>query len=365
METPKYVIVQEWIKSEINKGTYKDGDKMLSENELMEKFNFSRQTIRLAISKLENEGFLEKIKGSGTYIKIRNNNFIKETRNIGVIITYLDEYIFPEIIKGIENVLSNNNYNITLGITYNKVEKETSILNSMVNKKVDGIIVEGTKSAIPNPNKEIYEQFKKTIPCVFINGCYPDLDIPLCAMNDVEGGYTATKYLIDHGHKKIGACFKSDDMPGHKRYEGFMNAMHRQAIPVNEKNIHWYTTEDLEYMFKGDADSILLRRFEGCTAIICYNDQMALNMIRFMERNNIKPFEDISIIGFDNSTLSKFLDLTSVNHAKYNLGELAAESLIKQIKTGERSDIKLKAEIVERSSVRTLKDNNDIPLYKI
>lgn len=154
-------------------------------------------------------------------------------------------------------------------------------------------------------------------------------------------------------------------MPGHKRYEGFMNAMHRQAIPVNEKNIHWYTTEDLEYMFKGDADSILLRRFEGCTAIICYNDQMALNMIRFMERNNIKPFEDISIIGFDNSTLSKFLDLTSVNHAKYNLGELAAESLIKQIKTGERSDIKLKAEIVERSSVRTLKDNNDIPLYKI
>ena len=134
METPKYVIVQEWIKSEINKGTYKDGDKMLSENELMEKFNFSRQTIRLAISKLENEGFLEKIKGSGTYIKIRNNNFIKETRNIGVIITYLDEYIFPEIIKGIENVLSNNNYNITLGITYNKVEKETSILKTTFKK---------------------------------------------------------------------------------------------------------------------------------------------------------------------------------------------------------------------------------------
>ena len=84
-----------------------------------------------------------------------------------------------------------------------------------------------------------------------------------------------------------------------------------------------------------------------------------------MERNNIRPFEDISIIGFDNSTLSKFLDLTSINHAKYNLGELAAESLIKQIKTGERADIKLKAEIVERSSVRTLKGNDDYPLYKI
>ncbi len=213
MGTPKYAIVQEWIKSEINKGSYKNGEKMLSENELMEKFNFSRQTIRLAISNLENQGYLEKIKGSGTYVRIKGGSSNKETRNIGVIITYLDEYIFPEIIKGIENVLSENNYNITLGITYNKVEKETSILNSLINKKVDGIIVEGTKSAIPNPNKEIYAQFKKNIPCVFINGNYPDLDIPLCSMNDVEGGHMAANYLIERGHKKIGAVFKSDDIP--------------------------------------------------------------------------------------------------------------------------------------------------------
>lgn len=354
MGTPKYAIVQEWIKSEIHKGTYKNGEKILSENELMEKFNFSRQTIRLAISNLENQGYLEKIKGSGTYVHIKTASATKETRNIGVIITYLDEYIFPEIIKGIENVLSENNYNITLGITYNKVEKETSILNSMINKKVDGIIVEGTKSAIPNPNKEIYNQLKKTIPCVFINGCYPNLDMPLYTMNDVEGGYIATNYLIEHGHKKIGACFKSDDIPGHKRYEGFMKAMHKHNIAVNEKSILWYTTEDLDFMFKGEADSLLVKRFESCTAIICYNDQMALSLIRFMERNNIKPFEDISVIGFDNSTLSKFLDLTSVNHAKYDLGALAAEALVKQIKTGEALGAKIKTELIERSSVKDI-----------
>lgn len=358
MATPKYAIVQEWIKGEINKGMYKNGEKMLSENELMEKFNFSRQTIRLAISNLENQGYLEKIKGSGTYVRIKGNNSNKETRNIGVIITYLDEYIFPEIIQGIENVLSDNNYNITLGITYNKVEKETSILNSLINKKVDGIIVEGTKSAIPNPNKEIYVQLKKNIPCVFINGGYPDLDIPLCSMNDVEGGFMAASYFIDRGHKKIGAVFKSDDMPGHKRYEGFMKALHKKNITVDEKNILWYTTEDLEFLFKGDADSILLKRFEGCTGIVCYNDQMALNIIRFFERNNIKPFDDVSVIGFDNSTLSKFLDLTSVDHMKYNLGALTADALIKQIKTGEKTGLKIKTEIIERASVRDLSAKN-------
>ena len=81
---------------------------------------------------------------------------------------------------------------------------------------------------------------------------------------------------------------------------------------------------------------------------------MALNMIRLFERNAIKPFEDVSIIGFDNSTLSKFLDLTSIDHMKYDLGALAAESLIKQIKTGEKVGSKIKTEIIERSSVKSL-----------
>ncbi|MCI8806332.1 MAG: substrate-binding domain-containing protein, partial [Clostridiales bacterium] len=121
--------------------------------------------------------------------------------------------------------------------------------------------------------------------------------------------------------------------------------------------ILWYTTEDLEYLFKGDADSILLKRFEGCTAIVCYNDQMALNVIRFLERNNIKPFDDVSIIGFDNSTLSKFLDLTSIDHMKYDLGALAAEALIKQIKTGEKTGAKIKTEIIERASVKDIRKN--------
>lgn len=134
-----------------------------------------------------------------------------------------------------------------------------------------------------------------------------------------------------------------------------MNAMHRYNIPIDEKNILWYTTEDLEFLFKGEADNILLKRFEGCTGIVCYNDQMALNIIRFLERNNIKPFEDVSVIGFDNSTLSKFLDLTSVEHMKYDLGALAAESLIKQIKTGEKIGAKIKPEIIERSSVKDLR----------
>lgn len=353
MDTPKYAIVQEWIKSEINKGNYKNGDKILSENELMDKFDFSRQTVRLAISNLENQGYLEKIKGSGTYVNLKSSQTPKETRNIGVILTHLDTYIFPEIIKGIEGVLTQNGYNITLGITNNKLEKETAILNSMIDKKVDGIIVEGCKSAIPNPNRDIYNNIKKNIPCLFVNGCYAGLKMPVFAMNDIEGGIIATKYLISMGHKNIAGIFKSDDIQGQKRYEGYINALNQSHISLNDQNILWYTTESLEdEVFDLTFNQIYHKRLSNCSAIICYNDQIALRIIDLLKAMNIRPFDDVSIISFDNSKAAEAVGLTSINHLKSEFGAKAAETFVKQIKTGIATNVKLKPDLVIRDSVK-------------
>lgn len=358
MKDAKYNIVQEWIKGEINKGTYKSGDKIPSENELMEKFSFSRQTVRLAISNLENQGYLEKVKGSGTYIKLKENSSNKETRAIGVIITYPDSYIFPEIIKGIEKILTNNNYSIMLGITYNKIEKETAILNSMIDKKIDGLIVEGCKTAIPNPNKEIYFKIQKSVPCIFLNACYSGLEIPTISMDDVEGGFIAAKYLIKNGHINIATIFKSDDIQGLKKYEGYMNAIHSSNMQINDLYNIWFTSEDIDTLF------ILLKqsyrkRLSKCSAIICHNDEIALMLVDFLKEMDIKPFEEFSIISFDNSKISEHLHLTSVNHLKAEFGIKAAESLIKQIKIGEASSVKIKPELIVRDSVKRRSFSNN------
>ena len=71
------------------------------------------------------------------------------------------EYIFPAILHGISSVLSQNGYTPLLSATQNRVDIEREVLKSLMNKPIDGIIVEGTKTAIPNPNIDLYEEIEK------------------------------------------------------------------------------------------------------------------------------------------------------------------------------------------------------------
>ncbi len=352
MDTPKYLIVQEWIKSEINKGTYTNGDKLPSENELMNKFGFSRQTVRLAISNLENIGYLEKIKGSGTYVNVRNTQSSKEEHNIGVILRHLDYYIYPEIIKGIEHTLMQNGYTMTLGITHDKTDTEMSVLNSMTEKKLDGIIAEPTKTAIPLPIKDIYATLSTQTPIVFLGSGFQGVNIPVVSMDYVSTTRTAVEYLISMGHRNIGAMLRSDEISGHLRYEGFTRTLIDNKLPVSDQNVLWYTGDTNDAFFATLFRQVYFSGLNRCTAILCQDDKAAEALINNLKAVNIQPFEDVSIISFDNSSTAEMLGLTSMEHAKSGLGAKAAELLLKQIKTKDATGALLKSEPVIRSSVR-------------
>lgn len=351
MDSPKYLIVQEWIKNEINKGAYSNGDKIPSENELMERFGFSRQTVRLAISNLENLGYLEKVKGSGTYVNVRTQQSSKEERNIGVILRHLDYYIYPEIIKGIEYTLMQHGYTMTLGITHDKTDKEMTVLNSMMEKQLDGIIAEPTKTAMPMPIKDTYARLSAQTPVVFLNGGYQGLDIPVVAMDYAAATKTAVEYLISMGHRNIGAMLRSDEMSGHIRYESFTRTLIENKLPVNDQNVFWYTSDISESFFSTLFKQIYFSGLNRCSAVVCQDDKAAETFINNLRDINIRPFEDVSIISFDNSTTAEMLSLTSMENGKSDLGAKAADTLLKLIKTKEAQNVLLKSELVTRSSV--------------
>ena len=102
---PKYVELVNWIREQIDGKKFLPGQRMYSENRLKEMFHVSRQTIRHAIGILEEEGVLVRKRGSGTYVSdIRQENLENKT-GIAVVTTYVDGYIFPKTIQGIEEVL--------------------------------------------------------------------------------------------------------------------------------------------------------------------------------------------------------------------------------------------------------------------
>ena len=146
--------------------------------------------------------------------------------------TYLDGYIFPRTIQAIEDVLFKAGYTVQIAFTNNLVDRERKILEDILQRdEVAGVMVEATKSALPNPNIHFYrELMERKIPVLFINCYYKELPLPHVAMNDRLAGKAATEYLIKKGHKKITGIFKLDDGQGHLRYAGFGEALQEARV---------------------------------------------------------------------------------------------------------------------------------------
>lgn len=352
----KYEEIVYWIKERLDNGELKSGDRVESENQLCELFHVSRQTARHAITVLEQQGIVERRRGSGTYIKAAVNlkERIRKTKQVAVVTTYVQEYIFSSLITEIENQLSKAGYGMQVSFTNNSVEKERFILKNILEKNmVDGLIVETTKSGLPNPNLDIYKKIMdKGIAVLFINSYYPELDAPHVSMNDKLAGKMVTEHLIMCGHEKIAAIFKADDGQGHKRYAGYIEAMMQRDVKIRSQHVVWMDTESVKAMREDPA--WILKRIMGCTACVCYNDEVASNLIAICLENGIRVPEDISVIGIDDSDLAIYCEvpLTSAKNPVSNLGEIAALEMLELMEGLPVPQVtELEPKIVNRKSV--------------
>lgn len=350
----KYLVLLEWIKERIHAGELVPGDKMYSENELCSMFDFSRQTVRHAMAILEQEGLVERRRGSGTYISASPTAAVLASRNIGVVTTYLDSYIFPSIIKGIEGVLAKEGYSVQLSLTRNRVESEERALRSMIDGNVSGIIAEPTKSGLPNPNGELYAELaRKNIPVLFINAYYPDYPFPHVCLDDYLAGKMATEYLIKKGHRRIAAMFQSDDRQGHLRYKGHIDALKAAGLSVRAENILWFSTEDIPY-FTNDFQRIE-RTIEDCTGLLCYNDRVAFTVITEGIKRGLKIPDELSVVGIDDADVAAICEvpITTFANPVEQLGKTAARNMLALIRNPEFDGTKEFApQLVERASVR-------------
>jgi GntR family transcriptional regulator, arabinose operon transcriptional repressor len=358
-EISKHAALSQWIKTNIANNTFSQGDKIPSENELALKFGISRQTVRQAIGNLVSEGYLVREQGSGTFVSIPAKKYPTEkTMRVGVITTYLDDYVFPIIVHGMEEVLTDHGYTMSLGITHNKPSNEEKCLQQMMQSGVDGLIIEGTKSALPNSNEHLYKQFKeKNIPTVFINGYYGNYSDSYVILEDIKAGEMVADVLINNGHTQLGGIFKSDDFQGIRRYEGLLKALKKNNLQVQDSSVIWYTTEDFPYFFEGNMDQMILDRLHDVTGIICYNDLVASALIRLLKRGGKSIPEDFSIVSFDNSFIAKQMvcNLTSVIYPAKKVGRKAAEILVKSMNNPKVTEhIKLEPTIKIRESVKKL-----------
>ncbi|MDR2976647.1 MAG: GntR family transcriptional regulator [Streptococcaceae bacterium] len=360
MNKPKYQTIADDIREKIRSQHYPIGPAIPAEHQLQVNYQASRDTVRKAVTILVNEGLLRREKGSGTYVNDLSHPNLPAIRpdrkTIGVITTYISDYIFPSIIRGIELRLKEKGYSLLLSSTNNDYAQEEKCLEKMIDFGVDGLIVEPTKSNQYNPNLATYVNLHAhNIPIVMINAVYEELNLPYICVDDVEVGYLATKELIDKHHTQLLLITKLDDQQGKLRMKGFIKACEENHIKISSDLIITFTTESEPDVYRKALER--LEKSPDITGIVCYNDEVAKKLCsRILEMGFSIP-DDYSIVGNDNSSLSQIggVNLSSTEHPKEKMGIAAADWIVSTIEKGQpEANLLYHTHLVRRNSVKCL-----------
>lgn len=332
---PKYQIVADSLRSDITSGIYHEHDLLPTENSLCQQFQVSRQTVRQALSVLVTEGLIERQQGSGSRVRDNSAPAPVQRRSIAVVTTYISDYIFPCILREVETVLSDNDSAPLLFATQNQVSNERKVLQTLLGlPQLDGVLVEGTKTGLPNPNLDMYRKLmSRGVPLVFMNGNYPQLEGTLSVLDDnYGGGRELVRYLYGKGHRKIAGIFKNDDIQGHQRYAGYSDGLRDLGLGIDDRHVLWYDTRLKESILDGEP---VFERIgpllHECTAVVCYNDEIASRLVGHLMKHGVSIPADLAVVSFDNSLYSELspMRITSLSHGKYNVGRMAAQLLFR------------------------------------
>ena len=336
---PKYQKIADELRIHIEAGKYRSSSTLPTEFSIAQEYQVSRQTVRQALSMLAKDGLIEKRQGSGSHILSHEPPQPEVPhRTVAVITTYISDYIFPTVLREAEDVFSQHNCTPSLFATQNQVSNERKVLKNLLQMPVDGILVEGTKTALPNPNIDLYQQLiRQGIPLVFMHGNYAELQGACYVLDDnFGGGRQLVRYLAEKGHTRIAGIFKGDDIQGHGRFAGYAAGLREAGLSVDDAHVFWYHTSTKERIMSSPVDQVppeLLSAVEGCTAVVCYNDEIASHLEALLLHSGYHIPQDIAVVSFDNSRFSELapVPLTSLSHAPYNVGRIAAEKLLQMM----------------------------------
>lgn len=266
-----------------------------------------------------------------------------KTFTIGVILPNLGEEFFSTAINGIEDIAIHNNYTVLIGQSHDTVEREKKLVDTMRRHRVDGLIVSLSK------NTNSYEHFEQlenySIPVVFFDRV-PDLPTAYSvSCNLKNSSVQLVDWLVSRGHKYIGFIKGPDTMlPSQERLNGYLEGLKKNKVPVDTDYI---VQTDLDKEKTLEAVKQLLVLKKRPTAIIAFNDYVALDAIKYTRSQGLKINQDIYFVSYANLPMTSYMDeppLASVEQFPYEQAEKAAELLIQLIN-------KQGAEITEKKVV--------------
>lgn len=272
-------------------------------------------------------GRIKRIAADLDYVPSALARSLKNGRSkaIGVIVSRIDDPYFSEVLQGIEDVLQDEGYAYFIASSNRDYNREKAIVRILSEQRVDGIIICSTPVS-----KEHHRQFKKFgIPIVLVNNQAAEESENSIYHDDQFGNRQLTRHLIKFGHRHIG--YLGNLLAGRTtedRLTGFNEEMNTQGLPILDEYIFQGPNGRPEGGFTGGEYFLQLPRRP--TAIICFNDMMAIGLIKALQEAGLDVPRECSVVGFDNISISAYSNpsLTTFDQPKHQLGRKAARMML-------------------------------------
>jgi LacI family transcriptional regulator len=305
--------------------------------EIAQKLNVSVSTVSRALHNhpsigLRTKTLVQQLAKEMNYEPNQAAIFFKQgkTFTIGVILPNLQEEYFSIAINGIEKVAIANNYNVLISQSHDNMDREKQIADTMRRQRVDGLIVSISK------NTSNYDHFLQLqeygIPVVFFDRA-PDLpgaSSVICSLKNST--ISLVDLLFKKGHKRIGLI---NGPPGiiltNERAEGYKAGLLKNKLKEEKELI---VRTELTTPGTEKAIGKLLALKKPPTAVIAFNDYVALDAIRYARREGLRINKDIYFVSFANLPITYYLDnppFASVEQFPFEQAEKAADMLLKFI----------------------------------
>lgn len=311
---------------------------------------FKEETRNLVFKSAEVLGYTRHIRTKEKNKKISSNNIV-------VIMPDIINPFYASLANGLESTLRNSGMNMMFHNSHNSRVIEVDITKQCINSSCKGVII----ISIAESYKHIEDLINSGVKVVAFEQ-HIDLNCNKVGFNFKKGGFMATEFLVQSGHKEIG--FISSPLSRSSRVEifkGYKKALGKYNLPICEKFIKIAVDEDRDinemYDYENGIEQVInmIGNNELPEAIFCINDMTAIGVIRKLQDEGYNIPNDISVIGFDNINFSYVIkpELTTIEQSTYELGAMAAEILLGSINDCHRGNISIIIEpkLIVRESV--------------
>ncbi|MES2653573.1 MAG: LacI family DNA-binding transcriptional regulator [Bacteroidota bacterium] len=309
------------------------GNKQTTIKEIASLLNISISTVSRALHKHPSIGLTTQLKVQKLAEELNYEpnqaaiSFQKgKTYTIGLILPELSEAFFSSVVNAVEDMAYKKNYTVLLAQSHDSEDREKQIVQMMRNHRVDGLVVSVAKTTTNFDHFHMLERYN--IPIVFFDRIPPLKNIHSVACNIETGSMEAVNYLLKKGHRCIGLINGPQALTAsEERKRGYFNAITKNRLKFDPSLI---VSCDLTEKGTQEALDSLMDNKRNLTAIVTFNDYVALYAIKYARKLNIDLKKDLQFISYSNLPLINYMDhvpMASVEQFPYKQGEKAVEIL--------------------------------------